>query len=217
MPATLSVTGELRPTDSGQATVFIVDDQEDIRTSTAVLVRSTGLETECFDSGRAFLDAYDGQKHGCIVLDYQMPELNGAEVQQALKSREFRSPIIFITGKGDVSFATAAMREGALDVLIKPFAAEDLLTRIQEAVQIDLVQRQKRTLVSDVHDRLSRLTRREREIAELLASGESCKQIARQLEICHKTVDNHQTTILEKLSVDNPTQLARMFAQLDLH
>lgn len=217
MPAQFTDTGELRPADPGQATVFIVDDQADIRNTTAILVRTTGLETECYDSGQSFLDAYDCQKHGCIVLDYQMPELNGAEVQQALNSKEFRSPIIFITGKGDVSFATAAMRDGALDVLIKPVAAKDLLTRIQEAVQIDLVQRQKRTLVSDVRDRLGHLTRREREIAELLASGESCKQIARKLEICHKTVDNHQTTILEKLSVDNPTQLARMFAQLELH
>jgi DNA-binding NarL/FixJ family response regulator len=99
-------------------------------------------------------------------------------------------------------------------VLIKPVAPETVLARIQEGVQLDIASRQKRMAISEVHDRLARLTRREREIAELLAIGESCKQIARRLEICHKTVDNHQTMILEKLNVDNPTQLARIFSQL---
>src|SRR5262249_6253852 len=157
----------------------------------AMLIASLGLETDCYASGREFLDGYDRRKAGCAILDFQLPGLTGLDIQQALNASESPLPVIFITGRGNVSFAAQAMRSGAIDVLVKPVVPDVLLARVQEGMQLDLVRRQTNAFIANVRDRLCRLTRREREIANLLAAGESCKQIARRLEICHKTVDNH--------------------------
>lgn len=197
------------------ATVFIVDDDPDIRKTTAKLIMSIGFDTDSYASGREFLSGYDQRKVGCVILDYQMPGLSGLEVQRTLKTLEIPPPIVFVTGQGDVSFATSAMRDGAVNVLVKPVAADVLLAQVQEAVEIDVLQRSEHAVASEIRERLCRLTPREQEIATLLAAGESCKQIARRLEICHKTVDNHQTILLQKLEVDNPTQLARLLVRLE--
>jgi two-component system, LuxR family, response regulator FixJ len=196
-------------------TVFIVDDDADIREAIAKLVRIAGLRHEVFASGNDFLSRYDTQMPGCLVLDIRMPGMSGLELQQALCQSGRRLPIIFITGFGDIPLITKAIRDGAIDVIPKPFDAETLLRRIHEAVERDLSDRQKQTQVDAIQHRLQCLTERESEVMRRLADGESAKQIAQKLAISSKTVDNHRAKVLEKMQVDNPTQLARHLAMLD--
>src|SRR6185295_6691795 len=172
------------------------------------LVRSIGLEARCFASGLEFLDQFNESQAGCIILDYQMPGLDGLGVQKALVEYNFCPPIIFITGNGDISFASKAFRHGAFDVFAKPFAAKSFLARVREAVQANHDALKNRTIAFETRNRLARLTPREREIAELLAAGESCKQIAQKLSISAKTAENHRAAVLHKMAADNPTQLA---------
>jgi FixJ family two-component response regulator len=196
------------------ATVHIVDDNADMRRTTSSLVRSIGLAAQDYASGLEFLEHYDPQIPGCIVLDVEMPGMSGLQLQEVLNARDIPPPIIFVTGHADISHAIQAIRGGAVDLLIKPFCAEALFDRIREAVNLDLGNRRRHAMSVEARSRLTRLTAREREITKLLADGDSVKQIAHGLSISPKTVDNHRANILEKTGVDNPTQLAHLLAQL---
>ena len=196
------------------ATVFIVDDDPDVRRSVSLLVRSIGLADECFSTAQDFLQQYDPVKPGCLVLDIRMPGMSGLELQKALNAAEAMPPIIFITAHGEIPCASQALRDGAVDFIQKPFSPQTLLERIREAVGRDQEHRRKRTLARSIQERIARLTDREREIMELLSKGESTKQIAQRLSISPKTVDNHRAKVLEKMNVDNPTQLAHLLAAL---
>jgi FixJ family two-component response regulator len=198
-----------------ESTVFIVDDDADTRGAISRLVRSSGLAEQEFASARQFLDQYDEAKPGCLVLDIKMPVMSGLELQQSLHIKDVQLPIIFITGHGEVSVVTQAIRDGAVDVIPKPFRAELLLSRIQEAIALDLANRRKRVQVVEIQQRIKSLTDREYEVMQHLAAGDSAKQIAQKLSISPKTVDNHRAKALEKMQVDNPTQLAHQLALLN--
>lgn len=196
------------------ATVFIVDDDPDVRRAVQLLVRSIGLADECYSTAQDFLQQYDSSRPGCLVLDIRMPGMTGLELQKALAAADIKPPIIFVTAHGEIPCASQALRDGAVDYIQKPFSPQTLLERIREAVQRDQENRRKRSLAHGIQDRIARLTDREREIMDLLASGESTKQIAQRLSISPKTVDNHRAKVLEKMNVDNPTQLAHLLAAL---
>jgi len=196
-------------------TVFIVDDEADIRRSLEILVASIGLAVETFATAKDFLQRYDSQAPGCLILDVRLPGMTGLELQKELSARGTCPPIIFISGHGDVALASEALRAGAVDFIQKPFAAEALLRRVREAIALDQERRRKHTLARDAEGRLPTLTDREREIMQLLAAGDSTKQIAQGLSISPKTVDHHRAKVLEKMNVDNPTQLARLLALLE--
>jgi two-component system, LuxR family, response regulator FixJ len=200
---------------AAKPTVFIVDDDPDIRCAVSLLVRSDGLAVETFPSAQAFLEYFDSGMFGCLVLDIRMPGMSGVELQKELRTKGAWLPIIFLTAHGDVPLAIQAIRAGAIDFMVKPFSPEALLERIHEAIAVEREHLCKRGLADQVQLRVNRLTEREREIMRLLAEGISTKQIAHQLTISPKTAENHRTKVLEKMNVDNPTQLAHVLALLE--
>ena len=195
-------------------TVYVVDDDEDVRRAVSLLIRSIGLTVTCYASAQDYLDQYDPQTPGCLVLDVRMPGMSGLELQKRFSSVVDLPPIIFITAHGEIPLATQALRAGAVDFIQKPFSPQALLDRVSEAIELDRNNRYRGVRAGVIQERLTRLTEREREIADLLARGESTKQIAIHLSISPKTVDNHRTKIFEKMNVDNSTQLANLVAML---
>jgi FixJ family two-component response regulator len=196
------------------ATVFIVDDDPVVRRAVQLLVRSIGLADECYATAHDFLQQYDPSRPGCLVLDIRMPGMTGLELQKSLIEYDVKPPIVFITAHGEIPCASQAFRKGAIDFIQKPFSPQMLLERIREALKQDHDNRHKRSLARAVLERIARLTDREREIMEMLSQGDTTKQIAQRLSISSKTVDNHRARVLEKMNVDNPTQLARLLAAL---
>jgi two-component system response regulator FixJ len=196
------------------STLFVIDDDQDIRRAICRLAKVEGLAVEDYASAPNFLAHYDPQRPGCIVLDIQMPGMSGLELQKELSVLGSCTPIIFVSAHGEIPSAMKAMRDGAVDFIPKPYSPSALLERIREAMALDRDNRRKRAHASEVQSRWNRLTDREREIALLLATGETPKHIALHLLIRPKTVDNHQTRILAKMNVENSTQLAHLLATL---
>ena len=197
------------------STLFVVDDDEDIRRAICRLAQADDLAVKDYASARSFLEDYDSQQPGCIILDIRMPGMSGLELQKALSALGSSLPIIFVSAHGEIPLAIQAMRDGAVDFIPKPFNASTLLQRIHEAMALDLDNRRKRALAAEGQLRWNTLTNREREISLLLATGETTKHIALHLSISPKTVDNHQTRILAKMNVENSTQLAHLLSGLE--
>jgi len=204
-----------RVSAEGVSTLFVIDDDQDIRRAMCRLARADGLTVEDYASAPSFLEHYDPQKPGCIVLDIRMPKMSGLELQKVLSDRRSCPPIIFVSAYGEIPLAMQAIRDGAFDFLPKPFSGSALLKRIHEAMAFDRDNRRKRALAAEVQLRWNKLTNREREVSQLLAKGETTKHIAQHLSISPKTVDNHQTRILAKMNVENSTQLAHHLATLE--
>src|SRR5262245_3102834 len=197
------------------STLFVVDDDPDIRRAICRLAQADGLAVEDYPSAPMFLEHYDPQKPGCLLLDIRMPGMSGVELQKALHSLGLCPPIIFVSAHGDIPLAMQTMRDGAIDFIPKPFDASALLERVHEAMALDQANRRTRTIAAEVQARWGTLTDREREISKFLARGETPKHIAVRLSISPKTVDNHQTRIFAKMNVENSTQLAHLLASLE--
>lgn len=191
-------------------TVFIVDDDPSVLDSLAALLGSTGMRSETYDSGRAFLDAYQPERNGCLLLDVKMPDMSGLELQARLAEELIHIPIIIMTGHGDVKMAVRAMKAGAVDFIEKPFNDGELIWSIRNALQVDAKTRNKEILSDKVGQNMARLTCREREILEYVAKGEPSKVIARELDISPRTVEIHRSRIMEKLEARNLSHLVRM-------
>lgn len=190
--------------------IFIVDDDEDIRVSLARALTTRGFEVRSFASAQAFIDAYDSDEGGCLILDYGMPEMSGLELQELLVSKGYDIPIIFITGHGGVSESVQAMKLGAVDFLEKPFRQETLVESIHAALEADKAKQARRARTREAKRRFATLTDREKEIAQLLVSdtsSTSSKQVARTLDISPRTVDHHRARILDKMQVSSVAQL----------
>jgi two-component system, LuxR family, response regulator FixJ len=195
--------------------VFIIDDDEAVRDAMSMLLETIDLSHQCFSSATEFLDGFDGSQRGCLVLDIRMPGMNGLELQQRLKKREAHLPIIFITGHGDVPMAVEAMREGALDFMRKPIREQELLDRIQEALEHEAGTRKNifdRELMSK---RLSSLTIREREVFERVTEGHANKVIGLDLGISERTVEVHRSQVMRKLEVNSLAQLVKIKIDFD--
>ena len=194
-------------------TVYVVDDDEAVRDSLAMLLRSVGLQAVAFDSAQAFLEQIDIDQPGCLVLDIRMPGISGMELAQRLRERDCALPIIFITGHGDVPMAVEAMKLGALDFLQKPFRDQDLLDRIQQALvrnETDWVAARDRECI---RQRLEALTPREQQVLEQLLDGKSNKAIAADLELSQRTVEIHRARIMEKMQTRSLAALVQMVVQ----
>lgn len=191
-------------------TVFVVDDDPDVRSSLPRALRKRGYEVEAYASAFAFLKSYDGTRAGCLVLDHGMPGMTGLELQQELIGRNYPIPIIFITGHGGVQESVQAIKGGAVDFLEKPFRQAVLIDRINTAFDlavkmIDTQQKDRRT-----RDLFERLTLREQEIVDRVVSTPSetsSKEIGSHLGISPRTVDHHRARILEKLEVRSMAEL----------
>jgi len=198
--------------ENSEATVFLIDDDPAILKVLPRALQKHGLEVRAFPSATEFLQSYFGAP-GCLVLDLRMPEMTGLELQQELIKRKIEIPIIFITGHGGIRQSVQALKAGAIDFLEKPFLPEVLLQKIHEA----FVQGQKKRLelhtIEEIQSRFSQLTEREHDVFELLNKLNtvdgipSSKEIARSLDISHRTVEHHRARILEKTRTRSVAEL----------
>lgn len=191
-------------------TVYVVDDEFPIRDSLNLLIETAGLKAKGYESALAFLESYDPEQPGCLVLDMRMPYMDGLELQEALVKINSELPIIFISGHADIPVSSKAFRAGALDFIEKPFDNEMLLERINEAVDRLLVnwseiQKKKQIMILYEH-----LTDREKEVFRLIVNNHSTKQAAKKLGISNRTVDVHRAHIMEKMQADTLNTLVIM-------
>lgn len=193
-----------------EPTVYIVDDDAEMRSALYRLVRSAGMRADTFASALEFLSAYLPTPPGCLLLDVQMPYMSGLELQQRLKLEQINLPIIFLTGYGNVSAAVGAMKLGAMDFLEKPFDNEVLLDRLQKAIKMDAVARLTRHRHTKIGYCLARLTPRERETMDMLVAGKPNKAIAGLLGVSVRTVETHRANIMGKMQADSLPDLVRM-------
>jgi RNA polymerase sigma factor (sigma-70 family) len=198
-----------------QGTVYIVDDDPAVRDGMRLLVRSVGLPAEAFASADEFLERYDRKLAGCLVLDIRMPGLGGLELQERLLALGSSLPIIFITGHADVPMAVEAMQKGAFDFIEKPVRDQDLLERISEALDVHRRQRSREASLSELESRLSRLTKREREVMALVIAGKPNKVIAWELGTSQRTIEIHRSRVMEKMQARSLAELVRMGLQLE--
>lgn len=193
-------------------TVFIVDDDEAYRDSVRELVGSIGLPTAVFGSALEYLETFDLERPGCLVLDVRMARMNGLVLQQRLGEMGARIPIVFISGHGDITMAVKAVKDGAVDFVQKPYREQQLLDAIDEALRRDAALRA--TPAPDLHaglaKRVASLTEREREVMALALKGLPSKLIAKELAISHRTVEQHRSRLLDKLQVGSITDLLRL-------
>jgi RNA polymerase sigma factor (sigma-70 family) len=190
--------------------VNIVDDDAGVRTSIGMLLKSVGIPSSIYASAREFLDAHDASRPGCLVLDIRMPGMSGLDLQQELNARGVSLPLIFITGHGDVPMAVEAMRSGAFDFLQKPFRDQELIDRVQRALERDAENRRAAEERRQIRDRLETLTPREREVLELMAQGKPNKVMAGDLGLSQRTVEIHRAHVMEKMGADSVAQLVSM-------
>lgn len=192
------------------ATIFIVDDDEAIRDSLDMLLRTVDLNTTTFGSGDEFLEAYDPGWEGCILLDIRMPGTSGMEVQKRLAESGCSIPIIFITGHGDIPMAVEAMHIGAFDFIQKPFRDQDLLDRIDQALTTSDEQEQQSARKKTVQNQFQTLTPREQEVMQFVVHGSANKVIAMDLGVSQRTVEIHRARVMEKMQARSLAELVRM-------
>ncbi len=195
-------------------TVYIVDDDPAIRIAMQALLESVDIEHEIFASADEFLRGEEKHRAGCLVLDIRMPGLGGLELQDELISRENTLPVIFITGHGDVPMAVDAMQKGAVDFIQKPFRDQELLDRIREALTKDKQRRKQRKRHDVVESRLQKLTKREREVFDLVVTGKPNKVIAYELSVSQRTIEIHRARVMEKMEARSLADLVRMHMSL---
>lgn len=191
-------------------TVFIVDDDRGILSSLKWLLESASYQVEAFSSAEQFLQrSMEPMPVSCLIVDVRMPDTSGLELLQILRSRGNSVPAIVISGHADVPMAVSAMKTGALDFLEKPFADQDLLDRIEKALSIDDVNRSERDAREQLLRRIGKLTRREREVMDLVVQGKSNKDIASDLNISNKTVEAHRAKVMKKMEADSLARLVK--------
>lgn len=196
-------------------TVFIVDDDRAVRHSLAFLMKSVRLPHECYASAGEFLERYDPERPGCLVLDIRMPGMSGLDLQEELNRRRAILPVIFVTGHGDVPMAVDAMQSGAVDFIQKPFRDQELLDRIQQALDSDGEARRELAETEELRRRHAALTPREKEVMALVVTGKPNKIIAWELDVSQRTVEIHRARVMEKMGARSLAHLVRMDVRLN--
>src|ERR1700730_17584168 len=197
------------------ATVYVVDDDDGMRRALSLLLNTVGYKTAAFASPKEFLDKFKPDAAGCLVLDIRMPGMSGLELQQHLNRMGSMLPVIFITGHGDVPMAVQAMKEGAFEFVQKPFRDQDLLDRINHALQQDAESRNNLARRADVVRRLETLTPRERQVMALVVDGAANKVIAIDLGLSERTVEIHRAKVMEKMGARSVAHLVKLQLGLD--
>jgi two-component system, LuxR family, response regulator FixJ len=196
-------------------TVFVVDDDDGMRAALSTLLSTVGYTTAVFSSAQDFLQRYKPDEPGCLVLDIRMPEMSGLELQQHLNRTGSMLPVIFITGHGDVPMAVQAMKEGAFEFIQKPFRDQDLLDRINHALQLDAENRKTVARRAEVQRRLESLTPRERQVMDMVVDGGANKVIAIDLGLSERTVEIHRAKVMEKMAARSVAHLVKMHLTLN--
>lgn len=204
-------------TDQGAVPVAVIDDDAATREAIVVVLDSIGIAAHPYDSAQEFLVAPQAGSYRCLVMDIRMPGLSGIEAHRRLKALGIATPVIFITGHGDIEMAVDAMKRGAVDFLSKPFRDQVLIDTVQAVLAAEC-ERRVRPAVQHAasRQRLEQLTPREREILVQVAGGRRSKQIAADLGITVKTVDEYRSRILGKMQVGSSSELAAVAATLGL-
>ncbi|WP_018390685.1 response regulator transcription factor [Ancylobacter sp. FA202] len=196
------------------AVVYVVDDDRSILASLESLLSSEGYEVRAYESPRDFLNARCPDLPGCLILDVRLRGASGLEFQRELARAGIATPIVFITGHGDVPMSVTAMKSGAVEFLLKPFRDQDLLDAVREGIARDRRRRARDAEISSLRRRQAALTPRERELMPLIASGLMNKQIAAQLQLSEATVKVHRSQIMQKLQARTLADLVRIADQL---
>jgi len=193
-----------------ESTVFVVDDDADLRESLGWLFESAGLRFKSYSTAQEFLTDYKPEEPGCLLLDVRMPGLSGLDLQEELRRRGVPPPIIIMTGHARVPMAVRALKGGAIDFIQKPFSDQSLLERIRQAIDLDRRTRQVRMEAAKFAALLTYLTPREREVMDLVIEGKPNKIIAADLGISPKTVEIHRGRVMEKMQVESVAELVRL-------
>lgn len=191
-------------------TVFVVDDDPGVLDSIRLLMHSIGLHAETFSSAPEFLEAYDPGRPGCLVLDVRMPAMSGLELQERLDSVGSTLPIIFVTAHGDVPMAVQAVKAGAMEFVQKPFRDQELIDKIQLALEENSRLRAEAAERGRIAARINSLTPRERQVMHLVAAGKANKAIAHELGLSQRTVEIHRARVMEKMQANSLADLVQM-------
>ena len=197
--------------------IHLVDDDDAIRRSTGVLLRTAGFEVQTYESGTAFLAAVGHALPGCVLLDVRMPGVDGLEVQRLLNERGIAFPVIVLTGHGDISLAVRAIKAGAVDFLEKPFEKTALLHAIDEAFDRLASTQAEQLSAIEASVRLAALTPRERDVLDGLVNGQPNKITAYKLGISTRTVEAHRANLTHKLGVRSMSDVLRLAFAARLH
>ncbi len=201
--------------EESKPTVFVVDDDAAVLDSLKLLLRSVGLEAETYTSAREFIADYDPDARGCLVLDVRMPGMSGLELQERLEALGSTLPVIFITAHGDVPMAVKAVKAGAVDFIQKPFSDQELLDKIQHAMEENARARAAAADREEVSARIASLTARERQVMELVVAGKANKVIAHELGLSQRTVEIHRARVMEKMQAASLPELVQMVMRAD--
>jgi FixJ family two-component response regulator len=196
--------------NSASGTVFIVDDNLEVRTSLARVLSAADYRTRSFESAECFLQEQDGAEPGCLLLDIYLPGLSGIDLQRTLDGSPCARPIIFLTGMADIRTSVTAMKAGAIDFLTKPIDNEKLFSAVNEALRRDAEQRAARAIRSTIQTLHSTLTPREREVLKLVVAGRLNKQISAMIGTGEKTVKVHRSRVMAKMRVRSVAELVRL-------
>jgi FixJ family two-component response regulator len=199
-----------------QPIVFVVDDDDAVRNSLRLLLKSASLSTTAFASAQEFLAGWTADQPGCLVLDVRMPGMSGLELQEELNRRGAIIPVIFISGHADVPMAVEAIQHGAFDFLQKPFSDQDLIDRIQRALAADAGNRQALSQLDELRKRYASLTPREQEVLVLVTDGRANKVMAGDLGLSQRTIEIHRARVMEKMGARSVAQLVRMTLDLGI-
>jgi FixJ family two-component response regulator len=198
-------------------TVFVIDDDEDMRSALGNLFRSVGHEVKLFGSAAEFLQDTWSDAPGCLVLDVRLPGMSGLDFQNKLASTNANIPIVFMTGHGDIPMSVRAMKAGAVDFLTKPFRDQDMLDAVTRAIEADRTRRSSQQATSGVREGFARLSRREREVMTLVTRGLMNKQVAHELGLSEITVKLYRGQAMRKMEASSLADLVRMAELLGLH
>jgi FixJ family two-component response regulator len=197
----------MTPASNYKLTIFVVDDDDQLRDSLRALLEVLNFEVRAFSTPAAFHRFYRAEMPGCLLLDLRMPRQSGLELYEQLLSEGKRIPVIFITAHADVTSAVAAMKSGAIEFLEKPFDRETLLDRVLNALRLDAEWREKETQLKNAEDLIAKLSDRERETLALIQAGVSNKAMAARLFITERAVEMRRSAIMNKLKVNSVAEL----------
>ena len=194
--------------------VFVVDDDQSVRSSLTFLLSTVGLQARCFESSDSFLQKPLPDAPSCLVLDVRLPGLSGLDFQRELATRNICIPIVFLTGHADIPMSVRAMKAGAVEFLTKPFRDQDLLDAVRVALDRDRARREQEKEITDIRGRFDSLTSREQEVVSMVVAGMLNKQIAAELGTAESTVKVQRSRAMEKMQAESLADLIKMIQKV---